>query len=141
MEAENQQLKTDMCEMKEELKQMKMSKHIDKLVIAIQDLNRYYKLEKNPHFSTEFKHNILLLRNSRVSECHYLLENEAEPLRLYKEYCTILKIKNLNAEYKQYFEDDFDENILDELALNLGKFCPTELSEKERRRADKWWTR
>mmetsp|Transcript_6102 Transcript_6102/g.9121 ORF Transcript_6102/g.9121 Transcript_6102/m.9121 type:complete len:192 (+) Transcript_6102:167-742(+) len=117
----------------------------NKYLVVLQDLNSHYSLEKDSNLYHEIQRKMNALRSYRVLGCHYILDDDYDELRYYKEWLTLSKLRNsMTIDCKTMFRRKFGPNFLTAVASvlasknNYGSQL-FNLSEDERSEADEWW--
>ncbi len=115
---------------------MKKEKMINKMTIAIQDLNRIHQLERTTHLSEEFSE----FRGSRNEKCHYIDDNDSEDMKMLKESVTYSKITEYKKDPKLYadYQEYFGKEITDYIERILPKIIPS-TDKKSIRKAMRYW--
>ena len=137
LKKENQELKKEIKELKAENKQLKFNNFKNKLLTAIQDINKNDNLEK--------KYNYLhKIRKYRNNNNHYINEefDTEQNIINYKKLLLKNKLSQLNKDEIELFNKRYNINnlvniILDYLnTLNLNY---DNLDEDDKNDADNWW--
>lgn len=112
----------------------------EKFVIAIQDVNRYEELEKNVKNNTTSK-NLKKLRNDRVSNCHYLNE-EDDDVTLVDDKMSILydKLNKMPIDIKNKFNKKYPNLISDIVGYIPSKKPVSSISIDNKNDIEEWWT-
>ena len=131
-------LKDDNNTLKNNMKELKNKAIFGKYIIAIQDINRHYEMEKNITHP-EIKKNLVKLRKYRVSEYHYVDEIDDNNI-LINDKKTVLynKInKEMSEDVKNMFNTKFPNvlnGVMSYIKQNLTNPSETTLNEIE-----EWW--
>jgi chromosome segregation ATPase len=108
---------------------------LNKYIIAIQDINRIEKLENI--MTTTDKNNLIKLRKSRITECHYLDDMDSQSLIDDKRTVLLEKMNMMEPEIKKIFDKKYPnliENIMVYIAptkTNVSQIILDEINE--------WW--
>jgi len=120
-------LKCDISILKNEITQLKsdefMKKYRNNLLMSIQDLNIAKQLEKN----VIYPYNLLfrLNRSKRVTNSHFIIEDDDENTLNHKYYALLQYLKSLPANIKKTFDKYIDKtekfSIIDEVIKILSE--------------------
>ena len=108
----------------------------EKILVAIQDLNSLYRLEK------VFKE-LENLRDTRVSAFHYIRDGENEPLKHYKAREVVSRLQKMSQGCKLLFKKNFGSSFLSDLNKVLTDNVKPQAAiaplPDEKSEADDWW--
>ena len=111
-----------------------------KFVIALQDFNRYYELEKHGI------QNIYKLKQQRESISNYIFQDcEGNDLIDFKISIASIKLKSMSKDCAEHFERKFGKEFIASIVTYCeGKVSninaiKTNLSDSEIKEADEWW--
>lgn len=114
------QLNTDWCLGCDKLeKELKLQKDYNRLIMALQDLNRRDKIEKLASCPKEFRTQFVSLRKKRSIQAHYLQDKDSESVITYKLAVLCDKLKRITAECKNKIQSRFSPTFLNEVVLYL----------------------
>jgi len=111
LKEENKVLKNDICILKNEITQLKSDaayeKYRNNLLMSIQDVNAAKQLEKNViyPYNTLFRLN----RSKRVTNSHFIIEDDDENTLNHKYYALLQYLKSLPADIKKTFDKHIDK--------------------------------
>jgi len=111
LKEENVNLKSDICILKNEITQLKSDaayeKYRNNLLMSIQDVNAAKQLEKNViyPYNTLFRLN----RSKRVTNSHFIIEDDDENTLNHKYYALLQYLKSLPADIKKTFDKHIDK--------------------------------
>jgi len=120
--------------LEDDILDIKNYNYINKIIIAIQDINSIFKLETKLI-------KLLNLRNCRNENSHYILiDNDDDNLIKYKIFLLNNNLKNLDINKKEILYDTIDEKTL-ELFINFLDKQDTKnnLDEKQIMKINRWW--
>lgn len=118
-------------ELKLDIQDIQLKEEYNQFMVAIQDINSMYSLEKklkNSSFTD--------LREDRVDNCHYIKENDSHELKDAKITVLYEKLKYMKDSLREKF-DDLYPNVIDDVLSNLtpNQTIPTKIM----KRAYNWW--
>lgn len=136
----NEQFKKDYKELKNEyliihdkITQMETDKLFNKYVMAFQDLNRVLKLET----ILNSKQTLRKPRKNRVSECHYLDEEDEKTEQDEKIYVLYQKICNIPEQIKNIFDKRYPD-IIKEI-VSVMPNIKIEMTKETEEEINMWW--
>lgn len=134
------ELKSNLRVMAGDLNEQQNTVKILKLQIAIQDLNCKDGLAAQ--INVKLRSSLNVMKNSRIGECHYLVDGDSADLTSYKKHILLLQIDKLNKEVTQTFGLLFDPGLLPEILLYLQttvSSLPPKVTPLEKYNTDTWW--
>ncbi|ARF08499.1 hypothetical protein Catovirus_1_549 [Catovirus CTV1] len=141
LQKENKELKEKLSEMelkynqiKNTLDDMLIKEKYNKMLIAIQDLNKLESLELN---EPKLKQNLKRLRNICVSECHYLVDDDDEILLGYKRKVLYEKLVNMDNGVKHKMNSKFP-GLIDDIKP-LIECNDDQIPQEELEYINEWW--
>jgi len=145
LKKENVELKKEIVELKDIIGEMQLERYIDKVIVAIQDVNSYDSLETK--IDHNFQKELFDLRSNRIDTCHYILTKQprVDSLELinYKKKMLLAilddkKFANVSNEidldYKSGFINAFKNILNNVINPNLQ-----EPAENEKRKVLRFW--
>ena len=111
LKAENVQLKAEIVEIKKILCILTEKEHMQKVIMAVQDLNAIFMLEK--HIKDTKLH---ILRDNRNVFCHYIDDkNDSDFVKMKKYEYIIDQLSTINATIKRKIESQYGRNIVQKI--------------------------
>jgi predicted nuclease with TOPRIM domain len=146
LKTENAELRRDNAELKEDIVEMKKRQaeffareEYSRYLIALQDLNTEYQLEKtiSPDFNTNFN----TLRSKRNSESHFILKEDNKNLKVYKAVSIRDRLDTMSPECAVKFTKKFGPSFLNAVKtyISTSIVLTGTVSEKDKKAADEWW--
>lgn len=109
LEKELSETKKELSEIKDSIKIKEDKEEINKIILAIQDMNRIYELEKNINGGK----NLSRLRNQRNKDCHYIDEyRDNKLLQIKKTEYVLYKISSISESIRIQFEKRYGNNMI-----------------------------
>eukprot|EP00597_Dinobryon_sp_UTEXLB2267_P003140 CAMPEP_0170072992 /NCGR_PEP_ID=MMETSP0019_2-20121128/10492_1 /TAXON_ID=98059 /ORGANISM="Dinobryon sp., Strain UTEXLB2267" /LENGTH=235 /DNA_ID=CAMNT_0010282241 /DNA_START=60 /DNA_END=767 /DNA_ORIENTATION=+ len=133
-------LQGEIEEMKVEIEEMKVEKEFSKYLVALQDMNSLYGLEKvmENHLS---KKNFAKLRQKRNSQSHYIIGNECDDLKAYKAVSIRDRLNTMSPACAAKFTKGFGPSFINAVKNHFSTFVATgQIAEVDKELADEWWT-
>lgn len=132
-------LKQQNAKLESRVLKMENKELYDKYVIAIQDVNRNEQLEKHvPNLSTT--KNLKKLRNSRVSTCHYLNEEDDDSTMIDDKLSFLYdRINKMPVDIKKKFDKQYPNLISDIVGHIPSKKPVTSIGKTNLEDIENWW--
>ena len=101
------------------------SEEYPRILLALQDLNGYKRLEQISSCSESFKKKFKELHSHRILFAHYMLDEDKESTKIYKTLVLLRKLEGMSSKTKQKFCMRYGEKFLNEIidylkSLNLN---------------------
>lgn len=122
-------------ELKQEMILMREKEQYHKFVIAIQDVNHLEQIESK--LSGNDKKNLIRLKKSRVSECHYIDEDDDDNDKNDRRTVLYERIQTMSQHVRQKFDKMFP-NLLDALMIHIVQ-TKTQPSDESLKDILEWW--
>jgi len=108
-------LESNITYLMQENKKTKIHNKINKFIIAIQDINKFFSLEKEIK-NNKIKHFLIDIRNNRNNNSHFILDTLSKEITQYKIHTFINKLKNetndiITNEVKQNIDENYPQLI------------------------------
>jgi predicted RNase H-like nuclease (RuvC/YqgF family) len=114
-----------------------------KFVIALQDLNRIYSLERHSLLSSSTRSRMCKLRSSRIESFHYIYECDSIDVQKYKQLKALSELKrDMTPECRAVFAKKNGDSFLSEIINCLASVVPktsVTIADAEKSEADDWW--
>ena len=101
-------------------KELKLQKDYNRVIMALQDLNRRDKIEKHDSYPKKIRNQFVSLRKKRSIQAHYLQDMDSESVITYKLTVLCDKLKELSAECKNKIHSRFPPTFVNEVVLYLN---------------------
>ena len=128
-----QDLELDISKLQQGYDKLMAKDEFEKFLVAIQDLNSLYRLEK------VFKE----LENLRDTAFHYIRDGDYEPLKHYKAREVVFRLQKMSQGCKLLFKKNFGSSFLSDLNKVLTDNVKPQAAiaplPDEKSEADDWW--
>ena len=128
-------LNLEVTSLKKSVKSLETDKEYSNYVIALQDINRAYRLERN---ATSLTAAMRKLRNQRVAAFHYILDDDDEDIRNFKVKIALEKLASMSDECKDKFSNKFGGEFLDIIATAVVP-PPAVVTDDDMIAVEDWW--
>lgn len=128
-------LENTIVKLETKINQFEEKEQYNKFMIAIQDINRLEQIETK--LSGNDKKNLIRLRKSRVSECHYIEEDDDEDDKNDRRTVLYERIQNMSPQVRRRFNNMFP-GLLDVLMTYIVQI-KTQPSEDSLKDILDWW--
>jgi hypothetical protein len=143
LRAENEMLKQKIHELENKMtylenkiNQMEEKEQYNKFIIAIQYINRYEELETK--LNGKDRQHLKRLRQNRISECHYIIEEEDEDSINDKRIILFEKIKNMSLSIRNRFDSKYP-NLLNEIIKFIEPTNKRTIPDDSLSDINDWW--
>jgi chromosome segregation ATPase len=137
LKAENVELKAEIVELKAEIVELKAEnveikqilnnftekEHMQKIIMAVQDLNANFSLEKYIKNSK-----LYILRDNRNNTCHYIDDkNDSDFIKMKKYEYIINKLSTINTTIKRKIESQYGRDIIQKIIDYVKPFLTVDV--------------
>jgi len=137
--ADVDRLQGEISELKKRQAEFFAREEYSRYLIALQDLNTEYQLEKtdSPDFNTNFN----TLRSKRNSESHFILNEDNKNLKVYKAVSIRDRLDTMSPECAVKFTKKFGPSFINAVKtyISTSIVLTGTVSEKDKKAADEWW--
>jgi chromosome segregation ATPase len=129
-------MESEMATLKKSVTSLEMDKEYSNFVIALQDMNREYRLESY----TKLFSSMQKLRNQRVASCHYIVDGDSSDIINLKVKIALERLASMSQECKNKFSKRFGAQFLGDVYSAVSVPAPANVTDEDEEQVQEWWT-